>query len=210
LAGNCPLRPAGLAVSNSVCTGPTPPPPLPLKALTSGAPSAWRVVSTRRTGSLLRPMRVVSFPSLQVPAPPSPAGRDSSGAWGRRALARRARRHRGTAWLCAAGRDLHGSCTRSRGRGLSRKGSSCKTSRPAVPAAAAAAAASPAPPCCHTVAEIAVGVEHAAHKQRPDVAASLLHALALLQQLGVGGVGAGGGASVQLAGGRIGGGELEA
>jgi hypothetical protein len=40
--------------------------------LTSGAPRAWRVVSTRLTGSLLRPMRVVSFPSLQVPAPPSP------------------------------------------------------------------------------------------------------------------------------------------
>jgi hypothetical protein len=37
-------------------------------ALTSGAPNWWRASSTRRTGSLLRPIRVVSLPSLQVPA----------------------------------------------------------------------------------------------------------------------------------------------
>ena len=42
--------------------------------LTCGAPKACRVWRTRLTGSLLRPTLVVSFPSLQVPAPPSPAG----------------------------------------------------------------------------------------------------------------------------------------
>lgn len=42
------------------------------KGPTSGAPKACKVVSTLRTGSLFRPMRVVSLPSLQVPAPPSP------------------------------------------------------------------------------------------------------------------------------------------
>lgn len=35
---------------------------------TSGAPKRYRVDSTCRTGSELRPMRVVSLPSLQVPA----------------------------------------------------------------------------------------------------------------------------------------------
>lgn len=42
------------------------------RALTSGAPNCTSVCSTRLTGSLLRPMRVVSLPSLHVPAPPSP------------------------------------------------------------------------------------------------------------------------------------------
>ena len=40
---------------------------------TCGAPNVYSVCSTRRTGSLLRPTLVVSLPSLQVPAPPSPA-----------------------------------------------------------------------------------------------------------------------------------------
>ena len=48
------------------CLGLAPP------ALTSGAPNCTSVCSTRLTGSLLRPMRVVSLPSLHVPAPPSP------------------------------------------------------------------------------------------------------------------------------------------
>lgn len=39
---------------------------------TSGAPKAASVSSTSRTGRLLRPICVVSLPSLQVPAPPSP------------------------------------------------------------------------------------------------------------------------------------------
>lgn len=51
------------------CLGLAPP------ALTSGAPNCTSVCSTRLTGSLLRPMRVVSLPSLHVPAPPSPVKR---------------------------------------------------------------------------------------------------------------------------------------
>jgi len=50
----------------------------PATRIDAGAPKSTSARSTRRTGPLLRPMRVVSFPSLQVPAPPSPASDHSA------------------------------------------------------------------------------------------------------------------------------------
>lgn len=69
--------PAGMLVAllHAVLAAGCPPPRsshAPQRQRTSGAPKRYSVSSTRRTGSLLRPMRVVSLPSLQVPAPPSP------------------------------------------------------------------------------------------------------------------------------------------
>ena len=45
---------------------------LPSTRMFSGAPNATSACNTARTRSLFRPIRVVSFPSDHVPAPPSP------------------------------------------------------------------------------------------------------------------------------------------
>eukprot|EP00955_Chlamydomonas_euryale_P056375 356395-Chlamydomonas_euryale.AAC.14 len=72
------------STENRACAAPSPrlaprPATSPLgPRRTAGAPKSTSARSTRRTGPLLRPMRVVSFPSLQVPAPPSPASDHSA------------------------------------------------------------------------------------------------------------------------------------
>ena len=52
---------------------------IPAVKIDAGAPSSTRVRSTVRTAPALRPIMVVSFPSDQVPAPPSPQQRLLSG-----------------------------------------------------------------------------------------------------------------------------------